>query len=201
MNYFALLRNPVDHVLSWVRYNYQVQSRGGTPLPGGREFSSRDLVAWLIDHSYGEPFRENMQTNFFALYGWCEMNGIPYHPAALHLWPEPLRAVYKRDRLAVAKDVLRSFLAVGTVERIIDSLDLLRRRSQIKGFFLAPSQAITLENVTRVRLDDAGWIGEHDAVGSRLFASLAEDAALYAFAQQLLDDAKQEVPAPSLLTA
>jgi hypothetical protein len=203
MRYFTLLRNPVDQVLSAVRYRHQIVAEANRDAAGAtRKISMRDSVAELL--AQNDPFRDNMQTNFFALYAWCDTIGTKFgcDPATYTEWPSDLRLAYQYERLRVAKDVLRGFTAVGTVERIIDSLDLLRERTERLGFNLLDSQEITLENVTRVQADDLSWINEDDTVGSRLLSSLRDDWDLYRYAQYLLDEPRKlDRPrtAPSLL--
>lgn len=196
VHYFTMLRNPVDHVLSWIRYNYQLKMRD-EKWPASSGGSIREFVGHLMDRPHNEPFRENMQTNFFALYTWCEMQPARHEcePAKYQFWSRKMREAYERERLPIAKDVLRSFLSVGVVEHIIDSLDLLRDRAARAGFWLRPSQELTFENVTRVKMDDDAWIGDHDPVGHRLLESIREDEELYMYARRLIEEARPSIRA------
>ena len=184
MKYFTLLRSPVEQMLSQARYNY---------APHAASVSMRDFLSRWLDQSHTEPSYENPQTNFFALHPWCDMQGSKFEcdPARYHVWLPEVRRAYMRERLGVAKDVLRSFLAVGVTEKIVDSLDVLRCRAAREGFRLRPSQELTFENVTQFQLDDDSWIGEHDAVGRRFLESLTVDGELYGFARRLLHEACQ----------
>jgi len=218
MRYFTLLRDPAQHVISWVRYYYQVHDAvaeanqaaaavsTGEANRAAATTSTRDLVQRLLDGPADDPFRENMQTNYFALYAWCELElkQRGCHPETYHLWPEDTLSAYRRERLDLAKEILRSFIAVGTVERVIDTLDVLRDRANLLGFNLCDSQELTFENVTSMQvIKDTGWIGEHDPVGRRFLESIADDTSLYAFAREQLERGlrKRQMRGPSILRA
>ena len=215
MRYFTLLRDPVKHVLSWVRYYHQVhgavaaENLAAAGIAAPKEdaaTTTRDLVERLLDGPAEEPFRENMLTNYFALYAWCETEAPRRgcHPETYHLWPEDTLKAYRRERLDLAKEILRSFITVGIVERVIDSLDVLRDRAGILGFDLCESQELTLENVTTAHvINDATWIGDHDPVGSRFLNAIADDTSLYASAREQLERGlrKRQMRAPALLQA
>jgi len=192
MKYFTLLRHPLDHVISRVRYYYQMQV-DAQKTPAAALGPLRDFAAGWVDDWGNDPFHENMQTNFFALHPWSDLQASKFNcePDTYRSWPSPVREAYMRERLEVAKDVLRSFLAVGVTEHIIDSLEVLRDRSQRHGFELLPSQELTFENITRIRLEDDSWLGHHDPVGRRILASVTEDEELYYFARALLEHARQ----------
>lgn len=189
MNYFTLLRTPVDHVLSSIRYMCQIQHEANPSLPIP---SVRAVVQILLNTPGIDPFWDNMQTNFLAQHVWTDGEGASFKcdPAAPHSWSHEAREAYLGARLRIAKDALRSFLAVGTVERIIESLELLRMRAAPAGFELLPPPEITMENVTRVAIEDRSWIGEHDPVGRQFLAYVKDDEELYAFAEQLLDEGR-----------
>ena len=190
MKYFALLRNSVDHVLSSIRYMCQVQHEANPSLPIP---SVRAVVQILLNTPGIDPFWDNMQTNFLAQHIWTDGEGAVFKcdPSAPHSWSPEARDAYLRARLRIAKDVLRSFLAVGTVERIIESLELLRMRATPVGFELLPPPEITMENVTRVADEDRSWIGDQDPVGRQFLAYVKDDEELYAFGQELLDDGRE----------
>ncbi|MGH7682766.1 MAG: hypothetical protein ACREMT_00345, partial [Vulcanimicrobiaceae bacterium] len=147
MNYFTLIRHPIDHVLSHLRYMCQIQHEAN---PAQALPSIRDIVALLLNTPGIDPFWENIQTNFLARHIWTENEGKRFNcdPDGPQSWPKEATDAYKRARLDVAKDVLRSFLAVGTVERVIESLELLRFRAAPLGFELLPPPQLTTENVT-----------------------------------------------------
>lgn len=190
MQYFTVIRNPVDHVLSHLRYMCQIQHEANPALPLP---SIRDIVQLLMDTPAIEPFWDNIQTNFLAQHVWAQGEGTVFNcdPNAPRTWSKEAKDAYIRARLGVAKDVLRSFLAVGTVERIIESLELLRMRAAPLGFAMLPPPEITTENVTNVMMEDRSWIGEHDPVGRRFLAFMQEDEQLHAFAEQLLDEGRE----------
>lgn len=185
MHYFTVLRRPVDLALSLIRYHHEVGP------DKDEKVSCRDLTERLLDANDSRTLQENVQTNFFALYPWLDRQAAAadYDPESRGSWPASVQTSYGAARLGIAKDVLREFLAVGTVERIIPTLDLLRERAAPLGFELKPSQEITLENVTKMRIDDTSWIGKHDSVGRALLALFEEDEALHAYASELLDGA------------
>lgn len=190
MRYFTLLRNPVDHVLSNIRYMCQIQHEANPSLPIP---SVRAVVEILLNTPGIDPFWDNMQTNFLAQHTWADGEGAAYKcdPRAPHSWSREARDAYLGARLRISKDVLRSFLAIGTVERIIESLELLRMRATPLGFELLPPPEITMENVTRVAIEDRSWIGQHDPVGRQFLAYVNDDEELYAFGEQLLDEGRE----------
>jgi hypothetical protein len=186
VRYFTLLREPRAHVLSGMRY--MLQDRQAFGVPDIVASTTRALAAWLLDRSLDAPFRENVQTNHLALYVWCDATSGRCDPDHRAAWSALDRAVYERERLDIAKDVLRSFLAVGTVERLPASLELLRARCAAIGLQLLPVERLRHVNVTTVPLDDVSWI-DTEPLGARLRESLATDGELYAFTQGLLADA------------
>jgi hypothetical protein len=186
MRYFTLVRRPLPHALSILRYMLQERRAYGIPPSVGD--TSRAIAAWLLSLPPGAFARENLQTNHLALYPWADATKGRCDPEFFGSWSAADQAAYERQRLDIAKDVLRSFLVVGTVERLTDSLELLRRRSAAYGLNLLPVDAVPRENVTRIPVDDISWI-DHEPLGHRLIDSMAVDAELYAFADGLLDTA------------
>lgn len=182
MRYFTVLRDPLEQYLSYLHYMQQVQGEITNAAaaerlpPNCAALSSREFTAWLLERPQLFAERENAQTNFLAEYAWRERAADPADLAA-----------YRRERLAVAVEILNGFAMVGTVERLPESLTLLRRRAVAWGFALLPADAVGRENVTQRARDDRSWIGEHDDVGRRLLASMADDRALYAYAVRALD--------------
>ena len=120
----------------------------------------------------------------------CTPGAIPRGPARnpdrYPFWPKADLEAYERERLDVARDVLRSFLAVGTVERLAETLELVRARGVEYGFRLLPADAVPHINVTGVSAGDVSWI-DRDPFGERIRAAIAVDEELYAFANELLD--------------
>ena len=187
VHYFTLLRDPLAQFLSAARYMLQEREAFGVPSTVGS--TPRDIAGWVLDRSLDAPFRENNQTNHLALYPWCDATAGRCRPEARASWSPADCAAYELDRLAIAKDTLRSFLAVGTVERITESLELVRRRSAAFGLRLPAVDKLGRHNVTVVPVGDRSWI-DNDPIGVRLRESLAVDNELYVFAQQQLDEAR-----------
>jgi hypothetical protein len=188
VHYFTILRNPIDQFLSFARYMLTEREAFGVPPEAGTTIAS--IAEWLLGRSIGEGLRENTQTNYLALYPWCDATGGRCDPERYGSWTEADRAAYERERLGVAKDVLRSFVAVGVVERLGETLEVVRRRSSAFDVWLQPVDRVARHNVTAMPLDDVSWI-ETQPLGRRLLESLAVDAELYTFANGLLNGAIQ----------
>ena len=191
--YFTILREPLPHFLSALRYMLQERQAFKVPAPIGR--TSRDMTAWLLGRPLRAAFRENTQTNHLALYTWCDATAGRCDPERYGLWSPRDQAAYERERLEIAKNNLRSFLAVGTLERLDETLELVRRRSAAFGLNLPPVAQVPHANVTRVPVDDISWI-DNEPLGKRLLESFAIDQELYAFAKQLLDAARDASSSP-----
>jgi len=176
IHYFTILRDPLTHFLSMLRYMVQERAAFGVPPEVGN--TTREVAAWLLDRPRGLPLCENTQTNHLALVAWCDATRG--------------QLAYERERLELAQDILGSFLAVGTVERLTETLELVRERSWDFGFRLLPVDRVPRINVTRVPLDDISWL-DNDPVGERVRASIAVDRELYAFAERLLDTAERPI--------
>ncbi len=189
MLYFTILRHPLAHFLSIVRY--MLQEREAFEVPPDVPDTSRAVTAWLLERPPGSLFRENTQTNHLALYPWCDATFGRCDPDHVERWAPADRAAFERERLDLAKHVLRSFVTVGAVERLTDTLTVLRRRSALHGLDLLPVEDVPHDNVTRVPLDDISWI-EHEPLGRRLLESLADDWELYVYALELLDEAREQ---------
>ncbi len=190
MNYFTILRRPLEHGLSILRYLLQERRAYGVPAQVGG--GTRDMADWLLGRPIGAFFRENVQTNHLALYPWCDATRGRCDPVNYGRWAAADQRAYERERLDVAKDVLRSFLAVGTVERLSATLEILRVRAAERGLHLLPVDQVPRENVARVPLDDIRWIGA-EPMGRRFLESLAVDAELHVFAGALLEQARSGV--------
>jgi hypothetical protein len=182
MHYFTLLRHPVPHFLSIVRYIMQQPEK--FDVPASVNNTSLDVARWLLDRRPGSTFRENTQTDHLALYPWSDTTRGRCAPDRYESWDAADRERYERERLNIAKDVLRSFIAVGTVERLPETLEILRRRSARHGLQLLPVANVPHVNVTHLTVDDISWL-ENDPVGERVYASVAVDWELYQFAQAL----------------
>ena len=185
VRYFTLLRDPVAQFLSGARVTLEQRELFGVPAAVGG--TVRDVAAWMLQRPLDAPFRENAQTNHLAMYIWCDATNGRCLPDAREGWSATDRAAYERERLGIAKDVLQSFLAVGTVERIAESLEILRERCAAFGLHLLPVDRLEQVNVTNQPAGDVAWI-ESDPVGARLQESVAVDRELYAFAGELLDE-------------
>jgi hypothetical protein len=191
MRYFTVLRDPLRQFLSYLRYVPESIHEDSPGLPSGAGLlSSRELTAWLLDQPQDVPFRENFQTNYLASHVWraATGRGPAVQPDDYPTWDPPDWADYRQARLGVAKDVLRNFGVVGTVERMDESLAMLASRAAAWDVPLGPPTNLPHINTTS-RAIDLDWIHDDDPVGRRLLASLAEDRELYAFANELLDEA------------
>jgi hypothetical protein len=191
-HYFTILRQPLDHVLSYVRY--MRQERAAFDLPAQLGAETRDIAAWLLTRSLGSPFRENPQTNHLALYTWCDAGSRRCDPGAYASWPAADRKAYRNERLDVGKDVLRSFACVGTVERLTETIELLRERSRTFGIDLLPAADMEHVNTTSHDGDDLAWMDASHPLGRLLRESVAVDVELYRFANELLDGVSAGAP-------
>lgn len=183
IHYFTILREPLAQLLSLLRY--MLQERQAFAIPPEID-SVRDVAAWALGGARGAPLCRNMQTDHLALHTWCEATRSRQRPDRYPFWPAADVAAYERDRLDVARAVLRTFLAVGTVERLGETLELVRSRSTEHGFRLLSADAVPHVNSTGVSAGDLSWIAE-DPIGVHLRAAIAVDTELYAFANELLD--------------
>ena len=155
--------------------------RRGSPIRHTRS------TKWLLDGSFGEPF-ENAQTNHIALHAWCDASHGRLIPDRYDSWSGADRAAYGRERLEFAKSLLEDFIMVGTVERLPESLGLLRTRSARFGINLLPVDRLTRANASDLPPgDDASWI-DTDPLGARLLESVAIDGELHAYAQRRLEE-------------
>jgi hypothetical protein len=192
MHYFTLLRNWRAQSVSALRY--VIQERASFNVPARVGTTMRDLLAWLYEDSQHLNF-ENAQTNHFALYLWCQTAPPRCDPLTYANWRADDLAAYQRERLDIAKDVLRSFMVVGLVERFNESMNLVRRRSSEFGAHLLPVERIEHLNVTDASIDrDESWLDSR-LIGDRVLDSYGDDEALYGYATGLLDGA---LAAPSL---
>jgi hypothetical protein len=195
MRYFTVVRRPLPHALSILRYVLQERRSYGVPTTVGD--TTRDMAAWLLSRPPGSFFRENPQTNHLALYPWCDATRGRCDPERFISWSIADQVAYERERLDVAKEALQSFLTAGTVERLTETLELLRRRSAAHGLYLLPAERVPRDNVTHLPLDDVSWI-DREPLGSRLLESTEVDAELYAFVDAQLDAAAVHGEAGSL---
>ena len=185
-HYFSILREPLAHMLSCVRY--MRQERVAFDLPADLGDETRDIAAWLLARPLNSPFRENPQTNHLALSTWCAATSRPCEPETYGRWSSVDHHAYWNERLDVAKDVLRSFLCAGTVERLNETIELLCARSHNAGIELLPAEQMVHVNATNHDNDDLTWMEPNDPLGRHLRDSIAVDVELYAFANAMLDE-------------
>ncbi len=185
LHYFTILRHPLANFLSGARYMQQNRPKFGVPDSVGN--STRAMAKWILSRPLGEPFRENNQTNHLALFPWCAETNGRLRGEEYGFWHASDQAAYQRDRVALAKRALDSFIVVGCVERLPHSLDLLRRRSAAFGIDLPPVEDIKRDNVTTVPLDDVSWL--HEDLGVRVMESFAADLEVYAYGVKLQEAA------------
>ena len=188
IRYFTILRHPLANHLSAARYMQSDRAQFGVPETVGG--STREITEWMLSRPIGQPFRENNQANHLALYPWCDRTGGRCDPAAYGSWDPADQAAYERDRVALAKSILDSFLVAGTVERLPESLDLVRTRSAGLGIELPPVEELGRNNTTTVPMDDISWI-QTDQIGRRLLDAVAADWEVYDYGSKLLDAALQ----------
>jgi hypothetical protein len=186
MHYFTILRHPLANFLSAVRYMQQDRLTFGVPDSVGN--SSREMTNWILSRPLGQPFRENNQTNHLALYPWCDTTGGRLRAEEYGSWDPADQAAYQRDRVALAKRILESFLVVGTLERLPLSLGLVRKRSSALGIQLPPVEELGHNNTTTVPLDDVSWI-QTEELGRRLLDAVTADWEVYEHGTKLLDAA------------
>jgi hypothetical protein len=186
LHYATILRDPRAQAISALRYTQQERSAFGIPASVGA--ASIDIARWMLERTGADPL-ENAQTNHIALYEWCDATRGRVVPELYGSWPKGDRAAYERDRLSLAKSLLRKFITVGTAERLAESLHVMRTRSTEYGLNLLPPSRVTVTNVTEIPDgDDISWI-DRDPLGARLLESLAVDYELYAYGQELLEKA------------
>ena len=185
-HYFTILRRPIAHFLSVVRY--MVQERAAFKVPATVSDRSSDVARWLLDRPIGSIFSENPQTNHFAVYPWCDATRGRCDPARMHEWRPRDIVAYRRDRLAIAQEALSKFIAVGTVDRLDEWIDLLVQRAAPFGIALPDPSLLQHNNVTTVPLDDTSWL-YLTSLGNRLRDALAADMELFAYVERLLDEA------------
>ena len=185
MHYFTILRHPLANFLSAARYMQQDRPAFGVPDSVGK--TTREMAAWILSRPLGEPFRENNQTNHLALYTWSDATGGRLRGEEYGSWHPADQASYQRDRVALAKQALDSFLVVGNVENLTRSLGILRSRAAPLGIELPPVEDVGRDNITAVPLDDVTWLQE--PLGERVMASFADDLEVYDYGVKLLEAA------------
>lgn len=188
MHYFTLLRDPRDQTVSALRYMIQERSAFGVPPTVASRLP--DVAEWLFTHFPDTGFRRNRQTNHLALYTWCAATRGRCIPEAYGTWSKRDQIAYRRDRLNIAKEALTGFLVTGTVERLIETMTLVRARSAALGIILPPVEAIERRNVTRAFTTGELLWDEDSPAGEMLRKSIAVDEQLYAHAHCLLDAQK-----------
>ena len=182
-HYFAVLRRPLAHFLSVVRY--MIQERPAFNVPDDVSDDSIDIARWLLNRPLGSIFGENTQTNHLALYRWCDATGGRCDPATMDAWSARDLNAYRRDRLGIAKEEMQKFIGIGTVDRLDEFLPLLVRRAATFGIQLPSPSEVQHNNVTSVPLDDTSWIYRLP-LGQQLRDSLAVDQELFVYAEGML---------------
>ena len=182
--YFTILREPLDHFGSLVRYI--IQHREAFRVPHGLR-EPRDVAEWFLDSRFGEIGSENIQTNHLALYTWCRETGATCRPDEYALWSGREHHEYWDGRLDVAKGVLRSFFCVGIFEQLHGSLELLRRRADGIGIRLLPPADVPAINGTRREAGDRRWMDPDTTLGAMIADATAVDRELYTYALALYD--------------
>jgi len=180
--YFTILREPLDHFRSYVRYMMTHRETYRVPR---RLKTQRDVAQWFLDARFGEIGSENMQTNHLALGPWCHAHGRDL--ASYPLWSAEDHHAYWDARLDVAKSTLRSFLSVGVVEKLPESLELLRARAASVGIALLSSAAVPWVNASEPGDGDDGWLDPGTPIGEAIEKALVDDLKLYAYAARLFD--------------
>ena len=190
--YFTFLREPLQQFLSFQSYVRMVgchirdEELLASLPPDAHNLSSREFARWLLEQPFDIAFRENYATNFLARYVWMANTGRG--PRDHSKWPQHWAVsdwdAYCTTRLAIAKNVLESFLFVGTVEQMAQGMDVLRERAAQWGFGLAPGVP-PVENGSAEFRDDTSWVRPEDEVGQSLLRSLGSDFELYNFARNL----------------
>ncbi len=186
IRYFTILRHPLANFLSAARY--MQSDRPQFRVPDSVGSGTREIAQWMLSRPIGAPFRENNQTNHLALYPWCDATGGRCRPEEYGSWDAADQAAYERERVALAKRALDSFLVTGTVERLPESLGLVRTRSAAFGLQFPPVEELGRNNTTPVPMDDVSWI-QTDEVGRRLLDAVAADWEVYEHGSKLLDAA------------
>jgi hypothetical protein len=186
VHYFTILRHPLANFLSYARYTLSDRASFGVPDTVGN--STLEITNWILSRPIGQPFRENNQANHLALYPWCDATAGRCRAEDYGSWDPADQAAYARDRVALAKRALDSFLAVGTIERLPASLGLVRSRSAALGIQLPPVDELGRNNTTTVPMDDISWI-QTTETGRRLLDAVAADWEVYEYGGKLLDAA------------
>lgn len=194
MRYFTLIRDPLQQFLSYARYERNVYRTitDETVLaaipPDADRLTIREIARWILDSPVDVPNREAFQSDYLASYAWRIATGRgPRAGTPLPRWEPADWEAYRAERLRLAKETLAGFAVVGTVERFDATLELLARRATSWNVPLGPLAELERVNVSDDVPIDTDWISEDDPVGRRLLASLSDDYALYAYANELLD--------------
>jgi hypothetical protein len=127
LHYATILRDPRAQAISALRYTQQERAAFGIPASVGT--ASLDVARWMLERTDGQPF-ENAQTNHIALHEWCGATRGRGVPELYGSWAKGDRAAYKRERLPLAKSLLRKFITVGTAERLAERCTLCARAAR-----------------------------------------------------------------------
>jgi hypothetical protein len=181
LRYITILREPILRWISDTRYFGRMNAEDGTP-----RLTLREYAEWMLDQPATEMLELiNGQTNFIAEHEWFRRER---HESILIDWnAEPdLFARYTRERLALARDLLRSFPVVGTVDRLTDFTHVLQARAPAWDVPLIPVDGLEPKLVTIAPAVNLDWIVPADSVGRRLLDAFAEDFELYRLASELI---------------
>lgn len=192
--YVCLLREPVDWFVSYLTYaqahfDELTPEHAATFPHGAREMPLGELADAMAKRFITRPtiyctfIRYLAESAFRHTMG--DMMDVP--PTSLPLTGR-LAALFEENGLGIAKRILSRFFFVGIVERMDESVALLRGKLKQVGIVLA-DEPITEQNVTRHRRDDLRWLEKDHPTGIAIRRLLAGDLELYEWARLQLDNA------------
>lgn len=180
--YVTILREPILRWISYVRFFRLLEREPPQPPMHLRDFAEQMLE--LPAHETLELV--NAQANFIAAHEWFRLQREDVNIINWAAEPE-LFERYQRERLSFARDVLRSFEAVGTVEQLTEFTRVLQARARAWDVPLIPIDGLEPTLVTVAPPVDPTWINYNDSVGRRLLEAFAEDFELYRLARERLE--------------
>jgi hypothetical protein len=168
----TFLRNPTSQFLSLLRYTRQSFGRlpaevrrwwpDDTPHLGLRELADRYL---RTSAALTGTTQLSQQTRFF-----CPLNYT--NPVVRYD-----STIYGHNNLSVASRILENFFFVGLVERMEESLELLKTKLKKAGIDLVVPANICANQTDRSESLD--WLNENDPVGKRVLMANRNDELLY----------------------
>lgn len=191
--YVCLLREPVDWFVSYLTYaqahfDELTPAHAATFPPGAAKMPLGELAGAMVQRFVVRPtvyctfIRYLAESTFrHALSGIMD---VPPHDSPL---TGKIAALFDESGLGMAQRILSRFFFVGIVERMDESIALLRRRLAKIEIALA-DEPITERNVTRHRRDDLRWLGKDHPTGIAIRRLLADDLKLYEWARSRLDN-------------